>query len=242
MLKTFLIILSLFFILMPTIYAYSEPVKVTVATPDIYPLSYLNSKNEITGTLVNCLNNNSNKKYTFHVVILPWARALQEVKGNRVNAIMPAVYTKQRATYLAYPDIAIFEFLSDVLVKKVSTSFTSFEIAKIQKKIIAKVRSKALTEEIKARVESAGLKILNVNDPLTGLKMLLQNRIDYFLGDPQIIKNIAQQAELMNKLSFVKLSNNTSLSYLAFSKSFAQSYNVNQVMKGINCHKPLLNQ
>ena len=242
MLNIFFKILGLLFIMTTTIYAYSEPIKVTVATPDIYPLSYLNSKNEISGILVNCLNNNSNKKYTFQVIILPWARALQEIKGNRVNAVMPAVFTQHRAEYLAYPNTAIFEFSSDVLVTKISIPFTSFQTANQQNKIIGKVRSKELTEEIKTKIESSGLKILNINDPLTGLKMILQNRIDYFVGDPQIIKNIAQQAELINKFSFVKLSNNTSLSYLAFSKSFDQKYDINQLMEGINCYKPLISQ
>jgi len=241
MLNIFLIIPLLFLIMLPSVYASSKSVEVTVASPEIYPFTYLNNKNEVTGILADCLNNNTNKKYTYNVVILPWARALQEVKSNRINAIMPAVYTEQRAEYLSYPNTPIIEFLSDVLVKKASSSFTTFEDAKKQKKIIAKVRSKAISDDIKARVESAGLIILSINDPQTALKMLSQNRIDYFLGDPQIIKNIAKQAKIINEFSFITLSDKASPSFLAFSKHFANKHNINELMSDLNCNNQLIN-
>ncbi|GHB60230.1 amino acid ABC transporter substrate-binding protein [Psychrosphaera saromensis] len=225
----------LIFILL-SFHSQAKQVEISVAAPEIFPFVYLNDKQEVIGLFVDCLNNSTNENYTFKAMVLPWARALEEVKHNRIDALMPAAYTKQRAKYLAYPDTPMFKFLSDVLVKKESSSFTSFEEAKKQNKLIAKVRSKALREDIKARIESPGLTILNIKDTKTALKMVLQNRIDYFVGDPQMIKYTAQQANMVGEFSFVKLSDKTSPSYLAFSKRFAKNNDIKQIMNGISCN------
>jgi ABC-type amino acid transport substrate-binding protein len=214
----------------------AKQVEISVAAPEIFPFVYLNDKQEVVGLFVDCLNNSTNENYTFKAMVLPWARALEEVKNNRIDALMPAVYTKQRTEFLSYPNKPMIEFFSDILVKKKPASFTTFEEAKKQNKLIAKVRSKALREDIKARIESPGLTILNIKDTKTALKMLLQNRIDYFVGDPQMVKYTAQQANMNDEFSFVKLSDKTSPSFLAFSKQFAKNNNINQIMNGLNCN------
>lgn len=216
-------------------YASSDKIQVTVASPNIYPFSYLNDKNEVVGFLANCLKNNTEPKYNYNIIVLPWARAIQEIKRARVDAIMPANFTKQRTQFLSYPNKPIVEFLSDVLVTKASVKFTSFENAKENNKIIGKVRSKALAKDVKNIIDAAKLEILNVKDPVTALKMILQNRIDYFIGDPQIIKHITQQENMLNKFSFIQLSDKTSHSFLAFSKPFAKKHNINNLMNEIHC-------
>lgn len=232
MFRIFCTVITFFVLSFPS---QSKQIEVSVAAPEIFPFVYFNNKQEVVGLFVDCLNNSTNKNYTFKTMIIPWARALKEVKNNRIDALMPTAYNKQRAEYLAYPQTHMFEFLSDVLVKKTSSSFTTFEDAQKQNKIIAKVRSKALREEINTRIQSTGLTILNVKDTKTALRMMLQNRIDYFVGDPQMAKYMAQQEKMINKFSFVTLSDEISLSFLAFSKNFAKKHNINDIMSGIHC-------
>jgi polar amino acid transport system substrate-binding protein len=229
-----------FIIIVFSFYTHAKPITITVAAPEIFPFVYLNEKQESVGLFVDCLNNSTHKSDSFNVIVLPWARALEEVKNNRIDALMPAVYTKQRTAFLSYPDTPMNEFFSDILVKKTTTPFTTFADAKKQNKIIAKVRSKALRDDIKARIESPGLTILNIKDTKTALKMLLQNRIDYFVGDPQMIKYTAQQTNMLDKFSFVELSDKTSPSFLAFSKGFAKNHDINHVMSGIHCKNKLI--
>ena len=228
---------KVFFILIIfSFYSHAESTTVNVAAPEIFPFVYINNEKQVVGLFVDCLNNNTNKNYTFNTIALPWARALEEVKNNRIDALMPAVYTKQRAEFLSYPNNPMIEFFSDILVKKNATSFSTFENAKKQNKIIAKVRSKALREDIKARIESSGLTILSIRDTKTALKMLSQNKIDYFVGDPQMIKYTALQANIIDEFSFIKLSDKVSPSFLAFSKNFSKDNDINKIMDNINCN------
>ena len=229
-----------FIIIVFSFYTHAKPTTISVAAPEIFPFVYLNNKQETVGLFVDCLNDSTNKNYTFNTIVLPWARALEEVKNNRIDALMPAVYTKQRAEFLSYPNTPMIQFFSDILVKKNSATFTTFDEAKEQNKIIAKVRSKALRDDIRARIDSSGLKILNIKDTKTALKMISQNRIDYFVGDPQMIKYTAMQANIINEFSFFKLSDKTSPSFLAFSKQFAINNNINQIMNSIHCNNLII--
>jgi ABC-type amino acid transport substrate-binding protein len=232
-------VFRLFFIIIIIIFSFSshaKPTTISVAAPEIFPFVYVNNEGNVVGLFVECLNNSTNENYTFKAMVLPWARALEEVKNNRIDAIMPAVYTKQRTEFLSYPNKPMIHFFSDILVKKKSDTFISFEDAKKQNKLIAKVRSKALRGDIKARIESSGLTILNIKDTKTALKMISQNRIDYFVGDPQMIKHTARQANMNDEFSFIKLLDETSPSFLAFSKQFAKNNNINQIMNGLNCN------
>jgi len=79
---------------------------------------------------------------------LPWARALQEVKRGRIDALIPAMYTEERSQYLVYPEKSLIDFYDNVLLKRTGDEFQFSSVSHIpQDKIIAKVRSMSLGDE-----------------------------------------------------------------------------------------------
>lgn len=209
--------------------------EITVAAPEIFPFVYLNIADQPTGLLVDCLNSNINSDYSYKVLVMPWARALEEVKNNRISALMPTMYTEERSTYLSYPKEPLVYFQADVLVQKKSSSFSNFKDAVENKKIIAKIRSTSLSDNLKQEIKNSNVDLFEVKDIVTGLAMIEQGRIDYMVGDYHIIKYTAQQTHLLDEITFVSFTDEKSPSFLTFSKSFSKNNDINKVMDGINC-------
>lgn len=152
---------------------------------------------------------------------------------------MPTNLTKQRKQFLAYPKKPLLSFANNVLAQKKQNSFVDFETASFNNKIIAKVRSTFIGEALDKQMAFNNINLFEVNDFTTGIAMLQQGRIDYLVGDYQIIKYTAQQTNSLNQLSFVPLSEDKIPSYFAFSKQFAQKHNINQLMDGLDCQTSL---
>lgn len=233
--RVYLVLRYLFLFVFIPFSSQTQSTEITVAAPEIFPFVYLDNEHKPTGLFVDCLKSNVNTDYSYKVLVLPWARALEEVKNNRINALMPTMYTEQRAEYLSYPTEPLVYFLDDVLVQRKTSSFVSFKQAVANKKIIAKVRSTTLTENLKYEVNLGNVDLFLVKDIASGLAMLEQGRIDYLVGDYHIIKYTAQQSQLADQFTFVSFTNEKIPSYLSFSKNFSKNNDINKIMSGVNC-------
>lgn len=225
----------LFVLLLCSASVFAKQTKVSVAAPEIYPFVFLDEQNQPQGLLVDCLKRNKNPDYTYNVFVYPWARALKEVKKNRIDALMPTNLTKQRQQFLAYPKKPLLSFANNVLAQKKQNSFVDFESASLNNKIIAKVRSTFIGDALNEQMAFNNISLFEVNDFTTGIAMLQQGRIDYLLGDYQIIKHSAKKINVLNQLEFIPLSEDKAPSYFAFSKQFAQQHNINKLMDGLDC-------
>jgi len=213
----------------------NDAVFFTIASPSSHPFIYQDKVGELQGVLVELfkqLELESDIKVQIHLI--PWARALEEVKNSRYDALMPTMYTKERAEYLVYPEHELISFFDNVMLKRVEDDFEFTGIEKIpDNKVIAKVRSVSLGSEFDRKLSKRNLKIIEVLDTKTAILMLNQGKVDIVFSDYFLALSIIKQENIETNIAIQQLSNKAMPSYLAFSKRFAKHQNVNSVMNEI---------
>jgi len=213
----------------------NDAVFFTIASPSSHPFIYQDKVGELQGVLVELfkqLELESDIKVQIHLI--PWARALEEVKNSRYDALMPTMYTKERAGYLVYPKDELINFFDNVMLKRVEDKFKFTAIENIpDDKVIAKVRSVSLGAEFDRKLSKRNLKIIEVLDTKTAILMLNQGKVDIVFSDYFLALSIIKQENIETNIAIQQLSNKAMPSYLAFSKRFAKHQNVNSVMNEI---------
>ena len=97
---------------------------ISVASTEIPKMIYKDEQGRLQGSYIELLKKAEKFSHLkFKVHLMPWARALNEVKHNRLDAIMPALYSEERAEYLVYPKKSLFVFGNDVLIKRSNDTF-----------------------------------------------------------------------------------------------------------------------
>ena len=206
----------------------------TVAAPKSAPLVFKDETGKPQGFLVEYFELvQQQTDLTIDVSVMPWARALHEVKIGRVNALMPAIYTDERAQFLYYPKLPLFNS-QRVLVKRVNDPITFNDVKQIGKdKTIVKIRSMSMGRNLDFAEKLNLITVVEVRDFDHAIQMLVSEHADIVICDKTIAHSSITRLGLKGKIEVLKFDEPTEAGYLTFSKMFAKEYNVDELMEKI---------
>ena len=168
------------------------------------------------------------------IVIMPWPRAMHEVSAGNIDALMPTLYSDDRALLLVYPKLPIIEF-NTVLLKRTQDNIIVDDITQLgTDKIIVKVRSMSMGKVFDAAEQSGLINVVEVRDFDHAIKMLALSRADLVACVDHISNSSLDRLNLRDKITSLSFSDGKVPAYIAFSKAFAQQHNVDELMKKIN--------
>lgn len=201
-----------------TIQANQQPIEFTLATADLPPYVTLNNDKQAEGLFIDMLNKVQQKSsIKITIFVMPWGRAINEVKKGTVDAIMPALWSKERAEFLVYPTLPFYNFSQSVLIKRIEDDFDFTNLQAISpQKVIGKVRSVMVDEEFDNLVKHGKLSIYETNKLDQILLMLDQKKVDLVASDGDLALNAIKQLGLVNRFVFFTLHEKTPLLSLPF--------------------------
>ncbi|WP_339720047.1 transporter substrate-binding domain-containing protein [uncultured Paraglaciecola sp.] len=211
------------------------PKEFTLATAEIPPYVTVSQNKQIEGLFIDKLNEfQKNTKIKIHIFVMPWARAVNEVKKGKMDAILPALWSKERSEYMAYPTLPFFTFSQSVLIKRVEDNFTFTNLHTINaQKIIGKTRSMLLDQDFDKLVKQGKLSIYETNKLEQALFMMLQGKVDLVASDGDIALSAIKQLRLENRFILLPMHEVSPPSFMAFSRPFAEKHDINQFMSMI---------
>lgn len=206
----------------------------TVAAPKSAPLVFKDENGKPQGFLVEYFELvQQQTNLTINVSVMPWARALHEVKIGRVNALMPAIYTDERAQFLYYPKLPLFDS-QRVLVKRVNDPIAFNDVKQIGKdKTIVKIRSMSMGRNLDFAEKLNLINVIEVRDFDHAIQMLVSEHADIVICAKTIAHSSINRLGLTDKIEVLKFDEPTEAGYLTFSKGFAEEYNVDELMEKI---------
>lgn len=210
--------------------------KLAIAAPEIRPFIFKNEAGVNSGLLIDTIQRlNNSGKFNITVQIMPWARALKEVKNGRFDALMPAVYTSERTKYLSFPQFPLINFYGSEIFKRSNDDFVFQKVSLIDKsKVIVKVRSTMLETKVEQEFTDALIKFVEVTSLEDAINMLIKKHADLLVADSIIANSTIKKMSLSQQLEGFSLINGSDPSFLAFSKEYAKTHNVNALMQSIN--------
>ena len=208
----------------------------TIAAPEIRPFIYTNDKGENDGLLIDTIHNlNKSGKFKISVEIMPWARALKEVKDGRFDALMPTVYTPERATFLSFPKKPLINFYGSEIFKRVKDNFIYQSIPLIDKnKALVKVRSTYVDRKSEKAFLDASITFVETTRLEDAFNMLIYGHVDLLVSDSVIANTTINQMGINDSVIGFLLNDTLDSSFLAFSNKYAESQNINALMNEIN--------
>jgi len=211
-------------------------IELTIVAPELRPLIYTNKDGKVAGDIVESLKTvteHSNLK--INIEIIPWGRALEQVVRGDSDAIMPTIFTNQRAKVISYPNAPLINFNSSVIIKLAEDDFNFSNFNSIGKKrTIAKVRSVLLGKEFDESYKKGLLNIIEVSKIEDALNMLLFERVNLVVSDDIIARSAIDNMGIGDKVNRIYISKNQEPSYIAFSQKFSQKHDINHIMQIIN--------
>jgi len=208
-------------------------ISISVSTTEVGEMVYKDKNGKAQGTFVDILRTaekSSNLRFDIHV--MPWARALAEVKKNRIDAIMPALYNDERAQYLVYPQKNLFTFGHNVFIKRASDPFVFEDFLAIGKdKLIGKVRASILGTEFDQAEKSGQITVFETMSLDQAIDMLDKHRLDFVASDVDIAKSALIRLKSNGRFTLIPLETSEAKSYLSFSKQFAEKNNVDSIIE-----------
>lgn len=217
-------------------YAQQPIIEINIVAPEIKPLIFLDKNGKVSGHIIDSLQQvTDNTHLKLNVNIVPWARALKQVINDDVDAVMPTLYTKERAEHLYYPSQALIKFYGSVIIKRVEDDFQFTDFSSIgTQKTIAKVRAMLLGAEFDDVHKNGHLKVVEVTQLEDALNMLMYKRVDLVVADGYVAKTILEQMGIVEKISIIAISEQEENSYIAFSKKFSERHDINKIMSLVN--------
>lgn len=208
----------------------------TIAAPEIRPFIYKNDKGVNDGLLIHTIQKlNHSGNFDISVEIMPWARALKEVKEGRFDALMPAVHTPERSKYLSYPKQPLIKFYGSEIFKRVNDDFVYQSIALIHKnKTLVKVRSTYVDRESEKEFRDASTTFVETTRLEDAFKMLIYGHVDLLVTDSVIAKSTIDKMGIHDSVFGFLLTDTVDSSFLAFSNKYAESQDINALMDEIN--------
>jgi len=208
---------------------------ITIAAPISAPFVFKNAQGEPQGFLVELFSLVEKKTgLKVNISIMPWPRSMHEVKVGNTDALMPTIYTDERAQYLTYPRLPIIEFHT-VLLKRAEDEIVVDDITKLgTEKVIVKIRAMSMGKEFDDAEKAGLIKVIEVRDFDHAIQMLAQYRADLVACVDYISNSSLKRLNLQGKIDTLKFSDEKTLAYLVFSKSYAKKNDINELMKKIN--------
>tara|TARA_R110001592_G_scaffold10098_2_gene52602 strand:- start:11082 stop:11870 length:789 start_codon:yes stop_codon:yes gene_type:complete len=141
----------------------------------------------------------STQGYTVKNQILPWARAMEEVKQARVDLILDAWWSQKRSEHYIYSRPYINGPLK--FIKRKGDDFQFTDLSSLNGKSLALVRNYAYNDEL---LRSKNYTRYEVNNFIQGVQMLSLKRVDLILENELVARTrIAQERpELLMELEF----------------------------------------
>ena len=240
MLRVSIVLLLSVISICPSVYSQTAEsnteITINIVAPELKPLIYNNVDRKAEGLLVDTLNQVSkNSSLNLNVTVLPWGRAMLEVKSGNSDAIMPALYTEERAKSLVFPKQKLISFYGSVLIKNIDDDFEfeSFDVI-TKKKSIAKVRAVLLGENFDQAILKEKVNIAEVTKLEDALNMLLLKRVNLVAADSLAAYSSIKAMGIEDKVVIMPISNIAEPSFMAFSPQFSSKHDVNKVMSIIN--------
>jgi len=169
-----------------------------------------------------------------NISIMPWARGIHEVKVGHLDALMPTIYTDERAEYLVYPNIPLVEFHT-VLLKRAEDEIVVDDITQLgTEKVIVKIRAMSMGKVFDDAEKAGLINVIEVRDFDHAIQMLASSRADLVACVDYISNSSLRRLNLNDKIEAIKFSNDKVSAFLAFSKPFAKKNDVNEIMQRVN--------
>jgi len=205
-----------------------------IAVPISAPFAYKNEQGEPAGFLVELFALLEQKSAVqANISIMPWPRAMHEVKVGHINALMPTIYTDERTDFFAYPKLPIFE-TNTVLLKRAQDNIAVDDITQLgTDKVIAKVRSTSVGKAFDDAEKAGLIKVIEVRDFDHAIQMLATSRVDLVICADHISSSSLNRLNLRDSIETINFSHGKVPAYLAFSKAFAAQYNIDSLMQKI---------
>ncbi|MDO6428864.1 transporter substrate-binding domain-containing protein [Thalassotalea sp. 1_MG-2023] len=213
------------------------PTHISIAAPEIRPLVYIDENGNVAGKFVTMFEQFSVRTgVNVDITVMPWGRALQQVKSGTFDALMPTLFTEERSSYLTFPKVPLVVFSGSVILQHRQDTREIASWDDIKKAQIVKVRSMNLGENVEQLFTNHRNSLIEVVRITDGLKMLQHQRVDFVVMDALIASSLIEELRLENTLKVIPHPEEARLinSYLAFSTSFAEQFDVEKIMGLIN--------
>jgi len=208
---------------------------INVAAPISAPFVFKNKQGKPKGFLVDLLalvGKQSSLK--FSISILPWPLAMHEVTVGHIDALMPTIYTDERAQFLFYPKAPIIEFRT-VLLKRSQDDIVVDDITQLGiKKTIAKVRAMSMGKAFDDAQRIGLINVIEVRDFDHAIQMLATSRVDLAACVDHISNSSLKRLNLRDQIDTLNFSDGKIPAYLTFSKAYAKQHNVDEMMQEID--------
>lgn len=142
-------LLNIFLFISFTLQAKEQSIEFSLATTELPPFVIVNENKQLEGLFIDALNKvQRNTNIKINIFVMPWGRAISEVKKGAIDAIMPTLWSKERSEYLVYPALPFYTFKQSVLIKRKDDDFEYTNLRNIDpQKLIGKTRSVLVDEE-----------------------------------------------------------------------------------------------
>lgn len=208
---------------------------ITIAAPISAPFVFKNEQGKPQGFLVELFALVEQKTaFKADISIMPWPRAMHEVTVGHIDALMPTIYTDERAQFLFYPKMPIIEFRT-VLLKRSQDEIVVDDITQLgTKKTIAKVRAMSMGKTFDAAEKAGLINVIEVRDFDHAIQMLATSRADLAACIDHISNSSLKRLNLRDQIDTLNFSDGKIPAYLTFSKTYAKQHNVDELMQKIN--------
>lgn len=208
---------------------------ITIGAPISAPFVFKNVQGESQGFLVelfNLVEQETDLKAT--IIIMPWSRAMHEVKMGNINALMPTIYTDERAQFLMYPRLPLIEF-NTVLLKRTQDNIVIDDLTLLgTEKVIVKIRGMSMGKAFDEAEKAEQINVVEVRDFDHAIKMLAQSRVDLVACVDYIANSSLKRLNLQDQIDILTFSDKKTLAYLVFSQAYADKNDINELMGKIN--------
>jgi|GEM_PF-1533115 len=168
-----------------------------------------------------------------HINVMPWPRGLHEVKVGRIDALMPTIYTDERAQFLFYPKSPLLAFHT-VLLKRANEPLIVDDITKLgTDKTIVKIRSMSMGKVFDQAEKDGLIRVIEVRDFDHAMQMLVTHRADLVACVEHIADSSLRRLNLADKVETLFFSDKVEPGYLTFSKRFSKEYDIDEFMEKI---------
>lgn len=151
----------------------------------------------------------------FH--FLPWPRAIQYVKAGKVDAITPFFKSPERFTYTNFYGQSLLD-IELQFFRKTGSRIQVSSVEDAQPYRVAKVARVNLGQTFSQFEKDKRLQVDQVNKTLSGIKVLMNERVALFASSKLIAQYVAANAGLHNRIEPAGEPFDRLETYLAFSK------------------------
>jgi len=213
----------------------SDVESIKIAAPISAPFVFKDQQGNPQGFLVDLLALVEKKSGLKSIVsVMPWPRAMHEVSVGHIDALMPTIYTDERALFLTYPKQPIIEF-NTVLLKRAQDDIKVDNITQLgTEKVIVKIRGMSMGKAFDDAEKSGLINVVEVRDFDHAIQMLATSRADLVACVDYISNFSLKRLNLLDKITALRYSNTKVPAYLTFSMAFTQQHNVDELMKKIH--------